>query len=71
MVIFQIEKLEEYKRNKTNPIFFEKDLMFFKNELLGYILTQKIRENNRRVIKKLAQSKEWEIFKNKVRELKI
>lgn len=71
MVIFQIEKLEEYKRNKTNPIFFEKDLMFFKNELLGYILTQKIRENNRRVIKKLAQSKDWEVFKNKVKELNI
>lgn len=71
MVIFQIEKLEEYKRNKTNPIFFKKDLMFFKNELLGYILTQKFRENNRRVIKKLAQSKDWEVFKNKVKELKI
>lgn len=67
---FQIEKTEKYNNLKSVALTFEDGYIFVKNKL-GYILSRRVRKDNKRILEKLVHTKEWETFVDKVRELKI
>lgn len=67
-MIFDIKNLEDYRATEKSCIKFENGFIFYNFSVLGYILTTKTRKDNKRVIEKVAQSKDWEEFKNQVWE---
>ena len=67
---FEKEKLEDYKKFKS--VVFDEDDIFICSGKLGWILSKyKHTKGKGSHRQKLAQSKDWEIFKKLVNDLDI